>query len=240
MIDIHCHILPGLDDGPADLIGSLRMAAELARLGFRQVFATPHVPWGSAQVDMKAFVERGLALIEKMSSEGCPLKLRLAAEHYSDVVPQLIHESGPLCFPRGDTFLMEFPLSGLPARFEDLLFLAEVKNKKPVIAHVERYPEVQADPAAVNVLRQRGCYLLVNLSGLAGEWSKQARKTAVALVEKGLVDAATTDLHSADRSQAIAEGLHVLEDLVGREGADRMLRTTPAEIAGLVQPLEQH
>jgi protein-tyrosine phosphatase len=238
MIDLHCHILPGLDDGPADLTGSLRMADELARLGFRQVFATPHVPWGSARVDLKAFTNQALSLIEKMSQAGCPLELHLAAEHFSDVVPQLIRESEPLCFPRGDTFLMEFPLSGFPHRLDDLLFLVEVKKKRPVIAHVERYPEVQADPEAVNVLKQRGCFLLVNLSGLAGEWSKQARKTALTLVSRGLVDAATSDLHSADRSQATAEGLRILEDLVGSQGMDRMLRVTPAEISGLDQALE--
>jgi protein-tyrosine phosphatase len=233
MIDLHCHILPGMDDGPAELDGSLRMLERLAKAGYRYIFATPHIPWGTAKVDMEDFRKRGGGLVDEIRKISQSAQLDLAAEHYSDIVPELIHGQGPLSYPRDDTFLMEFPLSGFPSRLEDLLFLLEVKGKKAVIAHVERYPEVQKNPSVVEKLRDKGCFLLANLSSLAGTWSREAQKTAKVLFEEGLVDAATTDLHEADQMDAVTLGLRMLEDLVGSEEVDRLVRTMPAHIAGI-------
>ena len=213
--------------------GSLLMLDRLAQAGFGTVFATPHIPWGTASIDMEDFCVRGRKLVDEIRKVSRAAHLELAAEHYSDIVPELLHGQGPLCYPRQDTFLMEFPLSGFPSRIEDLLFRLEVKGIKPVIAHVERYPEVQKSPSAVLQLRERGCFLLANLSSLAGSWSREAQKTAKVLFEEGRVDAATTDLHEAGQMEAGNEGLTRLEELVGSEEVDRLVRTMPARIAGI-------
>jgi protein-tyrosine phosphatase len=233
MIDLHCHILPGLDDGPDGLHDSVSMASGLKEAGFKHVFATPHLPWGSATVDTAGFRTRADALIEAVSSEEPEIRLSLAAEHFSDLVLELLHQDALICYPRGDTFLMEFPLSGFPPRLQDLLFRLQVKAKIPVIAHVERYPDVQQDLSAVEQLKERGCYLLVNLTGLAGAWSKAAQKTAVELVKSGLIDAATTDLHGLSGLEDVREGIRVLTEIVGEKAAHDMLEVTPAEIAGI-------
>jgi len=233
MIDLHCHILPGIDDGPEGLHDSVAMARGLKEAGFKHVFATPHLPWGSATVDIADFRTRAELLIDAVSSEEPDFGLSLAAEHFSDLVPELLSQDSLICYPRGDTFLMEFPLSGYPPRLQDLLFMLQVKKKIPVIAHIERYPDVQQDPSAVEQLKERGCYLLVNLSGLAGAWSKAAQKTAVELVKAGQIDAATTDLHNFEGLEDVKEGIRVLTELVGAKVATDMLEATPAEIAGI-------
>jgi protein-tyrosine phosphatase len=128
---------------------------------------------------------------------------------------------------------MEFPFSGLPPRYQDLLFRIQVKGKRPVIAHVERYPEVQDDPGVVEKMRKQGAYTLINLSSLAGAWSRPAQQVARELLGLDLVDAANSDLHLADEAGYVAEGLSILKDLVGPSGVSRLLETMPREILGL-------
>ena len=233
MIDLHCHILPGIDDGPRDLPASLAMARALEEIGFTRVCATPHFPW------MNRIVEAGelRRIREEVSAclrdNGVALTIMAGAEHHSQVVFELIQGDELVAYPRGDTFLMEFPFSGLPPRYKDLLFRIQVKGKKPVIAHVERYPEVQEDPGVVESMREQGAYALINLSSLAGAWSRPAQQIARELLVSDLVDAASSDLHRADEAGYVAEGLSILKDLVGPAGASRLLETAPREILGL-------
>lgn len=233
MIDLHCHLLPGVDDGPKDLASSLAMAEKLSEIGFSQVCATPHLPWMNRVRDADELLQKRQEVSACLRVNHLALTLLGGAEHHSQAVLELIQNDGIIFYPRGDTFLMEFPFSGLPPRYQDLLFRIQVKGKKPVIAHVERYPEVQEDPGVVESLRQQGCYVLINLSSLVGAWSRPAQRVARELLLSNLVDAATSDLHLAGEAGYVADGLSVLSDLVGREGVRRLLESVPREILGL-------
>jgi protein-tyrosine phosphatase len=233
MIDLHCHLLPGVDDGPRDMVSSLAVAEKLAEIGFSTACVTPHLPWMNRchSADELGKV-RGEAL-ECLKKNNVSLTLIQGAEHHSQVVLELLQNGGLISYPRGDTFLMEFPFSGLPPRYLDLLFRIQVKGRKPVIAHVERYPEVQDDPGVVESMKQQGCYVLINLSSLVGAWSRPAQRVARELLRLELVDAASSDLHMANEAGYVAEGLSVLEDLVGPAGVHRLLEAVPREIIGL-------
>jgi protein-tyrosine phosphatase len=233
MIDLHCHLLPGVDDGPKDLSGTLAMAEKLKEIGFSKVCATPHSPWMSRFTGADDLRKVRAEVSEYLRENNVALTLIEGAEHHSQAVLELLQSEGLVFYPRGDTFLMEFPFSGLPPRFQELLFRIQVKGKKPVIAHVERYPEVQDDPGVVESMRNQGCYVLINLSSLAGAWSRPAQQVARELLRLQLVDAASSDLHLADEAGHVAEGLAILNDLVGREGVQKLLTTVPREILGL-------
>ena len=233
MIDLHCHLLPGVDDGPRDLPGSLALGEKLAEIGFSQVCATPHFPWMNRTVGADELRRTREEVSAYLEQHGVGLKVIGGAEHHSQVVLELIQGDELVAYPRGDTFLMEFPFSGLPPRYQDLLFRIQVKGKKPVIAHVERYPEVHDDPGVVELMRRQGCYTLINLSSLAGAWSRPAQQAARELIRSDLVDAASSDLHQADEAGYVAEGLSILKDLVGSSGVSRLLETVPREILGL-------
>ncbi len=222
-----------MDDGPADLAASRDMAEGLYRLGFRQVFATPHLPWATPTVNVRAFRQQGEALIEDLAKLKTGLKIGLAAEHYSDLVPELLQGDDLILFPRRDTFLMEFPHGGFPARLQDLLFMAQVKKRIPVIAHVERYPEVQKDIQVLNLLKERGCYLLVNVSSLAGAWTRAAQSAAKAVLRADLADAVNSDLHHAKQIDLLEEGFGVLRELVGDAKFQQLTQENPAKIAGV-------
>lgn len=233
MIDLHCHLLPGVDDGPRDMDETLAVAEKLAEIGFTQVGATPHYPWMSRTVPVDQLRRIREEVAECLEKNNVALSVFEGAEHHSQAVMELIQGKELIHYPRGDTFLMEFPFTGLPPRFLDLLFRIQVKGKKPVIAHVERYPEVQDHPGMVESMKQQGCYLLINLSSLAGAWSRTAQKAARELLRMDLVDAASSDLHLADEAGHVAEGLSILKDLVGPEDVDRLLADLPREIGGL-------
>jgi protein-tyrosine phosphatase len=233
VIDLHCHMLPGVDDGPRDLPGSLALAKKLEEIGFTQVCATPHFPWKNRIIEAAKLHRIREEVSTYLRENGVALTILAGAEHHSQVVFELLQGGELVSYPRGDTFLMEFPFSGLPPRYHDLLFRIQVKGKKPVIAHVERYPEVQEDPGVVESMREQGAYTLINLSSLAGAWSRPAQRVARELLVSGLVDAASSDLHLADESEYVAEGLSILKDLVGPDGVSRLLETVPREILGL-------
>lgn len=234
MLDLHCHILPEIDDGPENLDGALALARELVRLGFTGVCATPHNPWGSSSWTAADLHQRREVLSSHLAHQGIPLALFSGAENHSSAAPDLLSQGKLVCYPRGDTFLLEFPLGGFPPRWDDLLFRFRVKGLVPVIAHVERYPEVQKNSKVLEIMRENGCFLLVNLSSLVAPWSRAAQVTARALLKGGLVDAATTDLHVALEGNVMAEGVEALSNLVGADGVQRLLRTGPLRIAGLL------
>ncbi|RME19278.1 MAG: hypothetical protein D6806_18625, partial [Deltaproteobacteria bacterium] len=206
MIDLHCHIAFGMDDGASSLEQALEMTGLLADVGYEVVAATPHLPWGSFLVDARSVLSDVEARCRSLEKAGCRVKLIPAAEHHSEIVPDLLAASGPLLLGSGRHFLMEFPLTGFPARMEDLLFRLKVKKLVAVIAHPERYPEIQYDFRSAGELKKHGCKLLVNLSSLAGDWGRKIQKAAQRLVESGMADAVTTDLHHPNGIDSVIKG----------------------------------
>ncbi|MBN2495019.1 MAG: hypothetical protein JXR96_10545 [Deltaproteobacteria bacterium] len=233
MIDLHCHLLPGVDDGAASLDESCRMAERLADLGYSDLCCTPHIPWSTfVHTGEELDALRG-ELGETLAARGVALRLHAGAEHHSSVVPELLDKGQLVLYPRGDSFLMEFPFSGLPARVEDLLFRLQVKGIQPLIAHVERYPEIQRDLRLLSRYRERGARISVNLASLAGGWDRAARTASREVLRAGLADALTTDLHSTADLAAVIDGLAEAAAIVGQDGLAELCERGPARIAGI-------
>ena len=230
MIDIHCHLLPALDDGPREVEESLAMARGLAALGYREIVATPHIPWGLDVWSVGEVASRTEALAHGLSAAGIPVRLHHAAEHHACMALELISQDRLLCYPRGDTFLLEFPLLGPPPPLDQILFLCRIKKKVPVIAHAERYPDIQRDPSRVEDLLAQGASVLVNLTSLIRGGERRIEKTAEQLLRKGLASAVTTDMHSAEEVVLVEEALSLLPGLAGEDARERLLVEGPARI----------
>jgi protein-tyrosine phosphatase len=233
MIDLHCHLLPGVDDGAADLDEALAMARRLRELGFSAVCCTPHLPWSSPGHSPAELDAARAALAAELERAGVALGLHRGAEHHVSELAERLVAGRLVAYPGGDSFLLEFSTAGFPPQLDQLLFRLQVKGLVPVLAHVERYPEVQADAQALADLRRRGCRVTINLTSLAGAWDRAARKAARSALRAGLVDAAATDLHAAAEADQVAAGLEALEQLVGAERSRRLLQAGPAALAGL-------
>lgn len=198
MLDLHCHILPGLDDGAADLSVSLRMAALAADSGVTHIFATPHCNTRSEQKNFrdKRLIDAFTALQEQLDEAGIPVKILSGSEVLARGRFEEHLAAGDFMTLNGSRYLlMEFYFDEDPAWMEHCLHAAEGEGLIPVIAHPERYFCVQENPAAAGRWAERGYLLQVNKGSLLGELGEGAYLTAALLLRRGLAAAIASDAH---------------------------------------------
>ncbi|TYO98335.1 protein-tyrosine phosphatase [Geothermobacter ehrlichii] len=226
MIDLHCHILPGVDDGPADLEGALAMARRAAADGIRVLAATPHVPL--CGLGMEEIAARVAELQAVFDREGIGLRLIAGA----DVATSL--GVGGLCAYRlgpGPALLVEFPHTHLPAEAPELIFELSRRGRIPVVTHPERNPGVARDPERIVPLIEAGGLVQVTAESLTGGFGPVARSCARHLLRRGWVHLLASDGHSADwRPPCLSVGLKAAVKLVGRDEARKLVVDHPQKV----------
>lgn len=236
MIDLHSHILPGIDDGPATLEGSLAFARVATAAGTTTIAATPHVNsrFQLGPDDLAALPERVRDLNAQLAEHEIPLKVVKGAEVSFSRVPELNREQlGVLSLGEGPCLLVESPYSGVLPMVEELLFSLQAKGVRPVLAHPERCPAFQADPRRVARLVEAGTVCLVNSGSISGSFGRAPRALALTLFREGLVHAVSSDSHDHEgRPPGLLEGLASAErELPGLSAeAERLTRDAPAAI----------
>jgi protein-tyrosine phosphatase len=232
VVDIHVHLLPGIDDGPATMEASVALARALVDAGVSTAAATPHVREDHPRVvpaelagrcaDLRAALDdAGVALEVAVGGE---IDLLWAGRAGDDDLRAASYGQ------QGAYLLVETPYTPLPRHFEELLFEVQVRGPGIVLAHPERNPTFQQDTARLEALAERGILLQVTASSLAGGGSGSGR-TARELVRRGVAHVIASDAHSADgrgRSHLIA-GVEVAERLAPGRG-EWMASDAPAGI----------
>lgn len=225
-IDLHSHVLPGIDDGARDAAESAVLLRGLADLGFAEVCATPHQKAGSFLP-----TEDEIRAARAALPDGHGLCVRLAAENFWDDV--FFARTADLSFPRyepeGRAFLFEVPPHAMPPAIEQHLFRLRVRAVLPVMAHPERCDVLQRDPERARALAC-GVALVVDLGALGGHHGEAACEAARALVERGIAHAAASDAHHPDDLAGAADGLAWLRRRVGDAGMRRLLEAGPRRI----------
>jgi protein-tyrosine phosphatase len=221
VIDLHSHILPGVDDGPATLEESLEIARRAAEDGVRVVAATPHVR--DDYPTQPATMERLVAeLREAIQAEGIPLDVRPGGEIAIDWLDRL--SDGDLVrFGLGGSphyLLIEFPYAGWPLSLHEWVFKLVTREITPVIAHPERNADVQADPEELRPLVDAGALVQVTAASLDGRVGRSAKAAATALIGAGLAHVLASDAHTPD---VRAAGLLAAVDAVGDPDLARWL-----------------
>ena len=236
MIDIHCHILPEVDDGPK----TWEMAAEMVRIavadGIEHIVATPHAD------DQYAF-DRGLcaAALERLQGvAGKSLALTLGCDFhfsYDNVQDALSH---PARYAIGETpyLLLEFSDYAISPQTLDVLRGLRQAGLVPIVTHPERNLLMQRSPGEVLRLIECGCPVQVTASSLTGGWGEAARRTALWLLEHDAVHALATDAHSAkNRPPRLSAAREAAAQHVGGDVARALVDDNPrAIIAGLPLP----
>ena len=229
-VDLHSHVLPGLDDGSPDPETTLTMIRGLAALGFDTVCATPHQKAGQFLPSLEAIRKAHQATIAQLTEAGVAVRLGLAAENMWDstLYERMEADSIP-SYNDGSSFLVEFIPSHLPVGLREHVFQLRRKKRLPVIAHPERYEEYWS---AQEKLRQLGedCPLVVDLAAIAGHHGRKQGKAARAYLENGLVHAVASDIHSPADLRGAAEGMAWIKKRLGERCLKTLLDDNPRRI----------
>ena len=229
MIDIHCHILPGVDDGPKDLEESLAMARMAVADGIQAIVATPHSLNGVYSNPRQDILERGKKLKEALSEHRVPLILFLGADVHFDA--HLLHrlEAGEvLPINDGKYILLELPGQSIPQTIKEVLFDLRVKGYFPIITHLERNLVIQKNPELVGDWVEHGAVIQITAQSLTGDFGGRAYRCACRLLEKGWVDVIATDAHSTNRRPPVlSQGVKKAAEIIGQEEALKLVTLYP-------------
>ena len=241
MIDLHNHLLPGLDDGPADVAGSLEMARVAVAAGITTMACTPHVaatyPNRAGQIRSAVVRLRGELEAAELPLEICP-----GAEISTDVIDRLDDdELRLLSLNDSGWLLVEAPFAGWPLRLPTLIGELEIRGFRVLIAHPERAQAIQHNPDRLRDLVGRGALAQGNASSFVGDHGRVVAKTAQLLMRNGLIHVLASDAHSATwRPPGVGEGQKVAARALGvwPEDLDWMVAEGPRQIldGGAVRP----
>ncbi|MCY9090013.1 tyrosine-protein phosphatase [Bacillus mojavensis] len=219
MIDIHCHILPSMDDGARSLADSIEMARGAVREGIRTIIATPHHKNGSYENEQTAVREAADLLNKRLMKEEIPLTVLPGQEIriYGDLKRELA-EGRLLSLNDTKYILIEFPFDHVPRYAEQLFYDLQLKGYIPVIAHPERNSEIRENPSLLYHLIEKGAASQLTTGSLAGVFGKQMKAFSLRLAEANLIHFLASDAHNLKtRDFRYQEALRVLEKEFGTE-----------------------
>jgi protein-tyrosine phosphatase len=238
MIDLHCHILPGIDDGPESVDESLVMCRIAAEDGIRTIVATPHCCNGRYNNDASSILPVYENLRNKIREEGLPLELRVAGDiHIHPDLSSFLKENS--CLNLGGRFvLVELPSEIIPRCLGDFLFRLCVEGFIPILTHPERNRMIQKQPSLLKDWIQGGGITQITAMSLTGDFGAEARDTAFSLLKRGWVHCVATDAHSPVWRKPILSGAAaLLKNLVGDTGAKCLVEENPRRILAGEDPL---
>lgn len=235
MIDIHCHLLPGVDDGPQTLAQALQLAQQAADDGTTHAVVTPHIHVGRWDNHAQLIDERVRLFREHLMEEGVPLFVGGGAEvRIGPELPQLIEKHQvPFLGYWGErrVMLLEFPHAHMPGGSEKLVLWLLQRDILPLIAHPERNKDVMRNIDKLSPYIEMGCLLQVTAGALVGQFGDRARQRAVQLLEAGRVTVLASDAHHVGRRPAnLSVGHDAAVDLVGERAARKLVYDNPLEI----------
>ena len=235
-VDIHSHILPGLDDGPGTMDESIQAARAYADIGVERVIATPHCIQGSRWAPKPAEILRSVEeMQQRIQGAGIPVQLFPGMEiAVNDLIDGRFTDERFM--PLGDTgtFLVEFPLNAPSRSFSmhDLVkLLAARGSTRYVVAHPERCPVFQDNIEAVKTLLAAGMLIQVNIASVLGRHGKKARETVFHLLTTGRVHFLATDTHGRPgRMPPEPAEMDQLNHILGTETVDQGFRANPLRL----------
>jgi len=218
MIDLHTHILPGVDDGVGDVEEALLVANEAENQGVTKLVATPHYVGEGFQLTPGETKKRVKDLQQVFKQEGLGIEVLPGAEVY--ITPDLGKklENGLVSTINDSRYLLvEFPMEKRPSYINEVFYDLKVMGYTPIISHPERYGYIRKNPNLLYNWIEDGIYAQLNAGSLLGKFGNRVKNTAETLVKYNLVQFIGSDLHSNQRrSQCLEEGFKRLRSLIGK------------------------
>lgn len=225
MIDIHSHILPGIDDGARNLEDALEMARIAVSGGTTTMFTTPHVSNMKELTHTRLLTEKIAALQQEIDRRQIALTLIQGAEVYPiDGILQFLEEGYPLTLGvNGKFILLDMPLMALPNCLDSLVFSLQAHGYHVIMAHPERVGPIQQTPQVLEEMVQHGLLLQITASSLLGRNGKEADNCAFKLLQQQWVHFIASDCHtSTARRPGLSRAAQEIIDEFGTELAEKL------------------
>jgi protein-tyrosine phosphatase len=235
MIDLHCHLLPGIDDGPETMEEAVALAMHAVRNGIVCSVLTPHVHVGRYDNEL-ASIEAGLERLRaELDRRNIPLQLALGGEVRlgEEIIAMVMEERIPFVGERDGyrIMLLEFPHSHIPLGSDIFVGWLLKQKIRPMIAHPERNKDVHSDIDRITPFVSMGCWLQVTAGSVTGNFGEPSRKRAVQLLERGWVTILASDAHNLEhRPPELEPGRRAAAMIVGEEESWKLVRDTPLAI----------
>jgi protein-tyrosine phosphatase len=238
MIDLHCHILPDIDDGPKTWEESLQMAKLAADEGIRTLVATPHL-FRNRIADLKELNDRE-AILAKIEE----FRIRLAEAQISlEVLAgcdfplsgeglELLQQDRVLTLNDNKCYLLlELPDLALPPATEEICYTLQCRGITPIITHPERHFIIQERPEKLGRLLDLGCLAQLTAGSLTGFFGRRVAKLSRSLVKKGYIHLLASDAHGCQgRTPQLSQAVALLAKIIGKDEAMAMVTTIPDKI----------
>ncbi len=202
--DIHCHVLPGVDDGSPDVETSVELVRRMGAWGIKSIIATPHVTEGTFQ-NTPDILDPALEELETgLKKAGIDMPVSRASENRIDDFFREQLAAGQITTFPNKYILVENSFIQEPWQLDQFLFDLKIQGYRPILAHPERYHYYfEEHPERYDAIHRAGTLFQINLLSLAGAYSKVEKRVAEKLIEKGYVDFIGTDLHNFRHADAI-------------------------------------
>ncbi|MBL3656237.1 tyrosine-protein phosphatase [Fulvivirga sediminis] len=196
--DLHSHLLPQLDDGVESFSEALEIIKGLKSLGYNKIITTPHVMYDFYDNTPETILDQLKSLQKEIQENEIDIDLQASAEYYLDEnLVEMVSKKPEKLLTFGDNyFLFETSFMNEPFYLQEFIFEAKSKGLNPIMAHPERYAYIHSDFSKIEDLINRGVLMQVNINSFSGYYSKEVKKTAEKLVDKGLVHFIGSDCHN--------------------------------------------
>lgn len=205
-VDLHSHLIPGIDDGSQSIEESIKLIRGLSDLGYKKIITTPHIMPGNFN-NTPEIILSGLEKLKKqLDNEGINTKIEAAAEYYLDEnFLKNIQNDNLITF--GENYvLFELPSMSKPPHLEEAIFELTLKGYKPILAHPERYLYMHdKNLSQYETLRPMGLLYQINMLSLIGYYSKPIERVAKELINRGMVDLIGSDMHNEKHLSLLPE-----------------------------------
>lgn len=231
MVDIHCHVLPDIDDGPRRIENSLSMLRNASKTGVEMIVATPHLIENTFNFDVTRRDQLVRELQNKANENGINIQIKAGYECY--ISPEILEQTDKLIEltinTNGTYILIELPMHGIPLYIENILLSLKELGITPVIAHPERNIVISKDPNILLNFLSKGCVAQLNAGSILGYYGRTIRETAQILLLHNLVHLVASDMHSTT-SPMMSQALPAVSALVGNDRAFYMFYVVPHRI----------
>lgn len=207
-VDMHSHLIPGIDDGSQSMDHTIGMLLRFVELGYKKVITTPHIMFdyyrNTPEIILKG-LEEVRAEVKRLN---IPIEIEAAAEYfYDEFFVELLENEKLLTFGKNE-LLFEFSFGAKPNNIDELIFNIKTKGYTPVLAHYERYLfyiDEGIEPA--RKFREKGVRIQMNFNSLSGHYGPDIKKQAELLIDNNLVDYVATDCHRIEHLDILKRNL---------------------------------